>query len=82
GHTDSAGELVQRLLRQARVVKAFNIITANHMFQPKFADGQPDMFIAGNDGQATQEASVILREFGWRSAIDMGNISAARLLEP
>lgn len=82
GHTDSAGELVQRLLRQARVVKAFNIITANHMFQPKFADGQPDMFIAGNDGQAKQEASVILREFGWRSAIDMGNISAARLLEP
>jgi 8-hydroxy-5-deazaflavin:NADPH oxidoreductase len=30
GYTDSAGELVQRLLPQSQVVKAFNIITAAH----------------------------------------------------
>ncbi len=82
GHTDSAGELVQRLLPQAHVVKAFNTITATHMFQPTLPDGQPDMFIAGNDAEAKQEVAAILKGFGWRSAIDMGDISASRLVEP
>jgi predicted dinucleotide-binding enzyme len=82
GFSDSAGELVQRLLPQARVVKAFNTIVFTHMVQPKFSDGQPDMFIAGNDAGAKQEVTAILRDFGWRGAIDMGDITAARLIEP
>ena len=52
GHTDSAGEMVQRSLPGAKVVKAFNIITAAHMVHPKLADGVPDMIIAGNDADA------------------------------
>lgn len=82
GFSDSAGELVQRLLPQARVVKALNSITASHMIHPKLPDGQPDMFIAGNDKEAKQEVATILKGFGWRSAIDMGDITASRLLEP
>lgn len=82
GHTDSGGETVQRLLPQSQVVKAFNIITATHMVKPTFADGQADMFIAGNDAGAKAKVSEILRQFGWRSAIDAGDISASRLLEP
>ena len=82
GHTNSAGETVQGLLPQARVVKAFNIITAGHMVQPRFADGQPDMFIAGNDPQAKADVAAVLRDFGWRSAIDLGGIEQSRLLEP
>lgn len=82
GHTDSAGEAVQRLLPEARVVKAFNIITAGHMVQPRFADGQPDMFIAGNDPQAKADVAAVLRDFGWRSAVDLGGIEQSRLLEP
>jgi predicted dinucleotide-binding enzyme len=81
GHTDSGGETVQRMLPAARVVKAFNIITAGHMVQPKFADGVPDMFIAGNDAAAKQEVAAILGDFGWRTPIDMGDITASRLLE-
>lgn len=82
GHTDSAGETVQRLLPQSKVVKAFNIITAGHMVQPKFADGTPDMLIAGNDEAAKASVGAILNAFGWRKAIDMGDITASRLLEP
>lgn len=82
GFTDSAGETVQRLLPGARVVKAFNTITAAHMVNPKLPDGVPDMFIAGNDAAAKAEVADILRAFGWREPIDMGDIGASRLLEP
>ncbi len=82
GHTDSAGELVQRMLPASKVVKAFNIITAGHMVHPKLADGTPDMLIAGNDEAAKAKVSSLLKAFGWRPAIDMGGIAASRLLEP
>lgn len=82
GHTDSAGELVQRLLPTSHVVKAFNIITAGHMVQPQLAEGTPDMFIAGNDEAAKTQVKELLTAFGWRTAIDTGDIRASRLLEP
>ena len=50
GHTDSGGEQVQRWLKDAKVVKAFNIVGHDDMVNPKFPGGPPDMFIAGNDG--------------------------------
>lgn len=82
GHRDSAGETVQRLLPRARVVKAFNIITATQMVKPTFGEGQADMFIAGDDASAKAEVSAVLRDFGWRGAIDLGGIEQSRLLEP
>ena len=82
GHTDSAGELVQRLLPRSKVVKAFNTITASHMVHPQLADGTPDMFIAGNDEAAKAQVAKLLHAFGWRAPIDMGDITASRLLEP
>ena len=82
GFSDSAGETVQRLLPQAKVVKAFNTITAAHMVRPSLPDGTPDMFIAGNDEDAKRETGRILESFGWRNPVDMGDIAASRLLEP
>src|SRR5215469_4881762 len=79
--TDSAGELVQRLLPRSHVVKAFNIVTAAHMVHPHLADGAPDMWIAGDDAAAKAQVSEILRGFGWRTPIDAGPIAASRLLE-
>jgi 8-hydroxy-5-deazaflavin:NADPH oxidoreductase len=81
GFPNSAGASVQAWLPQAKVVKAFNIITSSRMVDPKFTDGQPDMFIAGNDATAKQQTADILKAFGWRSAIDMGDISKSYLLE-
>jgi 8-hydroxy-5-deazaflavin:NADPH oxidoreductase len=81
GHTDSAGEHVQRWLPSARVVKAFNIVGFAHMFKPDFPGGPPDMFICGNDDAAKQTVTAILKDFGW-STIDIGGIEGSRVLEP
>jgi 8-hydroxy-5-deazaflavin:NADPH oxidoreductase len=78
---DSAGELVQRLLPRSQVVKAFNIVTATHMVRPHLADGTPDMLIAGNDAAAKARVAELLKGFGWRTPIDVGEIGASRLLE-
>jgi 8-hydroxy-5-deazaflavin:NADPH oxidoreductase len=81
GHTDSAGEQIQRWLPSARVVKAFNIVGNTHMFKPDFPGGPPDMFICGNDDAAKQTVTGILSDFGWPT-IDIGGIEGSRLLEP
>ncbi len=81
GFPNSAGQSIQQWLPDAKVVKAFNIIASSRMIDPKFADGQPDMFIAGNDAAAKQQTADLLKAFGWRSAIDMGDISKSYLLE-
>ncbi len=64
------------------MVKAFNIIAAAHMVHPKLPGGTPDMIIAGNDAAAKIEVDAILQSFGWRKAVDLGDITASRLLEP
>ena len=81
GHTDSAGEQVQRWLPSAHVVKAFNIVGYAHMFKPDFPGGPPDMFICGNDAGAKHTVTEILKDFGWPT-IDIGGIKGSRLLEP
>lgn len=81
GHTDSAGEIVQRLLPRAMVVKAFNIVGNPHMYKPNFSEGRPTMFICGNDDAAKKIVTDILTAFGWES-VDIGSIEGSRLLEP
>ena len=81
GHTDSAGETVQRWLPQAKVVKAFNHVGNAHMVNPQFPGGPPTMFICGNDGGAKKTVAGLLEAFGW-PAVDIGGIEGSRYLEP
>jgi predicted dinucleotide-binding enzyme len=82
GVTESAGEINQRLLPGAKVVKAFNIVGNPHMVHPDFPGGPPTMFICGNDEQAKKMVTEsILTPFGWE-IIDIGGLEGARLLEP
>lgn len=81
GYTTSRAEQIQGWLPQAKVVKAFNIVTATHMVNPQLAGGPPTMFIAGNDAQAKQQVLDILAKFGW-DLIDIGALDGARVLEP
>lgn len=82
GHTDSAGETVQRMLPDSKVVKAFNTVGNPHFIHPDFPGGPPTMFICGNDDEAKKTViDNILTKFGWET-IDTGGIEGARLLEP
>lgn len=82
GHTDSAGEQVQRWLPEARVVKWFNIVGNQHMVKPDFGGDKPDMFVCGNDAAAKATASELAQQLGWPQVIDLGDISKSRYLEP
>jgi predicted dinucleotide-binding enzyme len=82
GYTDSAGEIIQRLLPEANVVKAFNSVGNPHMVHPEFPNGPPTMFICGNNDNAKKTVvNEFLTRFGWES-IDIGGIEGSRLLEP
>jgi len=73
GFSDSGGEQVQRWLPDAKVVKAFNIVTAGTMVSPKREEGVPDMLIAGNDAAAKAKVTEILTQLGWPT-IDLGGL--------
>jgi len=78
---DSLMERIQRLIPDAKVVKAFNIVGNSSMYKPKFPGGTPTMFICGNDDRAKTVVKDILLLFGWDTE-DMGKVEAARAIEP
>lgn len=80
GHTDSGGEIVQRAIPDAHVVKAFNTVGNGLMVDPQLASGRPTMFIAGNDDGAKATVASALEDFGW-DALDVGSIERSRELE-
>lgn len=81
GHTDSLGEVIQRLLPKANVVKAFNTVGNALMVHPNLPGGPPDMFLCGNDEDAKKIVTQICEHFGW-GVVDLGGIEASRYLEP
>lgn len=82
GFDDSLGERIQRAVPEARVVKAFNIVSAWQMIDPGFEGGPADMFIAGDDDGAKAVVTDLLHDVGWPTVWDTGGIEGARLLEP
>lgn len=44
-------------------------------------NGDPTMFVAGNDAKAKDDVKGILKQFGWSDIIDLGNITVARGME-
>lgn len=80
-NTDSLGEQIQLSFPETRVVKALNTMGNPVMVDPNLVPGEHDVFICGNDAQAKTEVVRILESFGWKSPIDLGDISASRGLE-
>jgi 8-hydroxy-5-deazaflavin:NADPH oxidoreductase len=74
-------EDLQKLLPDAKFVKAFNCVGHALMYKPDFAGNKPTMFICGNDEGAKKIVTGILTSFGYETE-DMGKIEAARAIEP
>ncbi len=81
GTNDSAGEQVQRWLKESKVVKALNIVGNAHMYKPNFGNTPPTMFYCGDNKGAKEIVHTILLSFGWQP-VDIGGIEGARELEP
>lgn len=81
-NTDSLGEQIQRAFPETKVVKTLNTVNANVMVDPAKLLEKTDVFLSGNDIEAKATVKAILRDwFGWRSVIDLGNITTARSVE-
>jgi NADPH-dependent F420 reductase len=73
----SAAEEFQKLLPEARVIKAFNtIFAANQAAPSRDIDG----FVAGDDDKAKQTVISLVESMGF-SPLDVGPLRAARFLE-
>jgi len=82
-NTDSTGEQIQRAFPEAKVVKTLNTTNVNVMVDPgQVAGGDHDLFVSGNDLQAKGRVTELLQQwFGWRTVIDLGDITTARGVE-
>ncbi len=81
-NTDSLGEQIQRAFPETRVVKTLNTVNSNVMVDPAKLLETTDIFVSGNDIEAKATVVTILRDwFGWRSVIDLGDITTARGVE-
>ena len=78
-NTDSLGEQIQRAFPAVKVVKALNTMNAHVMADPSLvADGEHTVFVSGDDEQAKAQVTEILRSFGWKHILDLGDITTAR----
>jgi hypothetical protein len=78
---ESLMERLQKLLPDAKLVKAFNSVGNGLMYKPDYGGQKPTMFICGNDDDAKATVTKILDAFGWETE-DMGKVEAARAIEP
>ena len=78
---ESLMEKIQKILPDAKVVKAFSCVGNAFMYKPNFNGSIPTMFICGNDDAAKKTVIDILTSFGWETE-DMGKVEAARAIEP
>src|SRR3989344_3273903 len=77
-YPESAAEHVKKWT-DAKVVKAFNIIPAHIMVNPRML-GEADLFIAG-DEEGKEFVKKIAKNWGWNDIIDMGDIKASWWVE-
>ncbi len=78
---DSLAERIQAEFPALRVVKALNTVNADVMVDPSLVGEDTDMFVAGNDEGAKGEVTDLLRDFGWKRVLDLGDVAAARGME-
>jgi 8-hydroxy-5-deazaflavin:NADPH oxidoreductase len=76
----SAAEELQKLLPNSKVVKAFNTTFAADFSTPVIDSKQVDAFVAGNDEEAVNTASELVKTAGFNPIV-AGDLSVSRTLE-
>ena len=79
-NTDSLGEQIQAKFPKTKVVKSLNTMNAHIMVHPESISAEHNVFVSGNDADAKEVVSNLLKSIGWKaeSIIDLGDISTAR----
>jgi 8-hydroxy-5-deazaflavin:NADPH oxidoreductase len=77
-NSDSIAEQIQRAFPETKVVKTLNTMNAGVMVNPSLVPGDHDVFMSGNDADAKSQVSGLLRSFGWKTILDLGDITSAR----
>ena len=81
GTTTSGAEQVASWAPGAKVVKGLNTTGSDNMKDPQYGPHRVSMFIAGDDIEAKNSVSGLIESLGFE-VIDMGDLFAARYLEP
>jgi 8-hydroxy-5-deazaflavin:NADPH oxidoreductase len=81
GFDTSGAEEVAKRAPGARVYKAMNQVGFEVMADPAFAAGKPVMFVAGDEAEGKKIVLDLVSALGFE-AIDAGELTIARLLEP
>jgi 8-hydroxy-5-deazaflavin:NADPH oxidoreductase len=72
-------ERIQAAFPSLKVVKSLNTIGAPVMVAPQaLAGGEHTVFVSGNDTAAKAAVAEVLKSFGWKDVLDLGDISSAR----
>ncbi|MGW1196686.1 NADPH-dependent F420 reductase [Streptomyces sp. NPDC002536] len=80
--TDSLGEQIQRALPRTKVVKSFVTQEQTTVVDPAgVGGGDHTMFVAGEDAGAKQQATDLLKSYGWTDVLDLGPLVCARGME-
>jgi predicted dinucleotide-binding enzyme len=78
-NTDSLGEQLQAAFPALHIVKSLNTMSAPVMVDPaSVAGGEHDVFVSGNDAGAKAKVVELLKSFGWKNPIDLGDLTTAR----
>jgi hypothetical protein len=81
GYSTSGAEALAEWVPGARVVKTLNQVGAELMDKAGVLAGRPLMFLAGDDADAKQVATMLVEALGFEP-LDAGDLRQARLLEP
>ncbi|RYY20804.1 MAG: NADP oxidoreductase [Sphingobacteriaceae bacterium] len=76
----SAAEELQKLLPNAKVIKAFNTVFAADFSSPVINGKQADAFIAGNDAEALETVTELVGTAGFNPIV-AGDLTVSRTLE-
>jgi hypothetical protein len=78
-NTDSLAEQIQRAFPDVKVVKTLNTVNCAVMVNPSVVPGEHDLFLSGNDAESKAKVKdILVKWFGWKSVIDLGDITTAR----